>query len=185
MGRLNDEEIAGLMRAGLKGDRNAYRDLFHSILPMLTDMIRAMAPALPPDLREDVVQEILISIHAKRATWRQDKPILPWIYAIARHRLIDHMRKQKRTLNVDIALDDVVDFAAAPAEPQDLRHDLEKGIRGLNTQTEAVVRSMGIEGKNAKQAGEELGISENAARIAFHRGLKRLRLFLSDDQPKA
>lgn len=180
LGRLKDEEVANLMRAASAGDSNAYQNFFKAILPMLTNMIRTMTPNWTPDLREDVIQEILTSIHAKRHTWRPDKPILPWIYAVARYRVIDQVRKEKRSSNVEANSDAIEALAHPRNHQQELAHDLEQGIRTLNPQTEAVVRAMGIEGKDAKQTASELGISENAARIAFHRGLKKLRAFLSD-----
>ena len=174
MGRLDEEAIAELMRAATTGDREAYRRFFEHITPMLNNMIRTMSPSLPSDLREDIVQETL--------TWRQDKAILPWIYAIARYRLIDFLRKEKRspTTSIDLESGSFDEWAHPRKDTSALRHDLEQGIRNLNPQTEAVVRAMGVEGKDAKQIGAELGISENAARIAFHRGLKKLRAFLSE-----
>ena len=169
------------MRAALSGDRDAYRVFLRALLPTLAYMSRRIAPTIPADLQEDLVQEILTSIHAKRHTWQQSRPILPWIYAIARYRLIDHLRKEKRApITTDSNLDDIMDSVQAIEANPELRHDLEQGIRSLSTQTEAVVRAMGIDGKDAKQTGRELGISENAARVAFHRGLKKLRVFLSD-----
>ena len=181
MGRLNDREISDLMRTGLTGNRSAYHDFFKTILPMLTNMIKNMASTLPPDQCEDIVQEILTSIHAKRQTWDQKKPILPWVYAIARYRLIDHLRRQKRSLKTDTDVDAIADSIATADQHPDLRHDLERGIGRLGGQTEAVVRAMGLEGKDAKQTSRELNMSENAVRIAFHRGLKKLRTFFSSD----
>ena len=182
MGRLDEEAIAQLMRVAITGDREAYRRFFENITPMLDNMLRAMSPSLPSDLREDIVQETLTSIHAKRHTWRQDKAILPWIYAIARYRLIDFLRREKRspTISIDLESGSFDDWAHPRKDTSALRNDLEQGIRNLNPQTEAVVRAMGVEGKGAKQIGAELGISENAARITFHRGLKKLRAFLSE-----
>ena len=180
MGRLNEDELSAKMRAGLAGDRDAYRAFLEALLPTLAFMTRSIAPTIPEDLQEDLVQEILTSIHAKRHTWQQSRPILPWIYAIARYRLIDYLRKDKRAPATQAHLDEIMDSAQSREASPELRHDLERGIRSLNTQTEAVVRAMGIDGKDAKQASVELGISENAARVAFHRGLKKLRVFLSD-----
>ena len=180
MGRLDEDHISSKMRAALGGDQSAYRNVLETLVPTLRHMAQRIAPQTPEDIQEDLVQEILTSIHAKRHTWQQTKPILPWIYAIARHRVIDHLRKEKRSPKTVSDLDDIMDSIAAPNPSVDLQHDIEQGIRSLNTQTEAVVRAMAVDGKDAKQAAEELGITENAARIAFHRGLKKLRVFLSD-----
>ena len=47
MGRLDDAKLSDLMRAGLAGDSDAYRSVFHNIVPVLINMIARMAPALP------------------------------------------------------------------------------------------------------------------------------------------
>ena len=165
------------MRAALAGDKASYRAFFETILPILKSMINAMAPTLSPDLREDIVQEVLTSIHAKRHTWQQDRLILPWIYAIVRYRLIDFIRKEKRTPKSDSDIAELEIAGRDVPSLADLRIDIEKGLRSLNTQTEAVVRAVGIDGKDTKKISEDLGITENAVRIAYHRGLKKMKAF--------
>ena len=157
MGRLDDGKLSDLMRAGLAGDRDAYREVFRDIVPMLTNMIARMAPALPADQREDVVQEILTSVHAKRQTWQQSRPILPWIYAIARYRLIDHLRQQKRGAAsiIDIDLDHYGEIAAAPDQNTELRVDLERSVARLDGQTGVVMRAIGLDGKDIRQTSRD------------------------------
>ncbi len=41
---------------------------------------------------EDVVQEMSLSIHLKRHTWDPEKPVAPWVMAIARNKLIDSLQ---------------------------------------------------------------------------------------------
>ncbi|MGC6485298.1 MAG: sigma-70 family RNA polymerase sigma factor [Candidatus Puniceispirillales bacterium] len=174
------------MRTGLAGDREAYREFFRAVVPMLTRMIASMAPALPVDQREDIVQDILTTVHAKRHTWQQTKPILPWLYAIARHRLIDHLRRQQRGAATfhDIDLDSIAEITAGPDHNPDLKIDLEKGIDQLEGRAGTVVRAIGLDGKDIRQTSNETGISENAVRIAFHRGLKKLRVLFTSPPEK-
>ena len=111
------------------------------------------APALPVDQREDIVQDILTTVHAKRHTWQQTKPILPWLYAIARHRLIDHLRRQQRGAATfhDIDLDSIAEITAGPDHNPDLKIDLEKGIDQLEGRAGTVVRAIGLDGKDIRQ----------------------------------
>ena len=185
VGRLDDATLSDLMRAGLAGNKDAYRSVFHSIVPVLMHMIARMAPALPPDQREDIVQDILTSVHSKSHTWQQTRPILPWIHAIARYRLIDHFRKQKRGAEyiVEIDSDRLEQIADTPLYEPHQKLDLERGVARLEGQAELVVRSIALDGKDIRQTSLETGISENAVRIVYHRGLKQLRaLFKSDRQ---
>lgn len=178
MGRLNDNEVSALMRASLAGDRVATRDFFRAIVPMLEYMTASMVPAFTAETREDIVQDILTSIHEKRLTWKTELPILPWIYAITRYRIIDNIRRDKRRLPI---VDDV-DLGKIPERiPVSIldRIDLERGINHLGGQMGSIVRSISLEGKDVRTISREVTMSENAVRIAFHRGIKKLRVFFN------
>src|SRR5690348_14852185 len=46
---------------------------------------------------EDLVQDCWLRIHHSRHTYLPSEPLLPWIFAIARHtRLDDYRRRQRR-----------------------------------------------------------------------------------------
>src|SRR6185369_13773315 len=64
-----------------------------------------------PEDGEDIVQETLLAMHLKRDTWDAAQPIQPWLRAIARYKLIDHLRRRGFTQHVDI--DDYADSLAA------------------------------------------------------------------------
>jgi RNA polymerase sigma-70 factor (ECF subfamily) len=63
-----EEEWAALLRAAIAGDGRAYARFLHAVSPVLRGIVRARGRALPPDQHEDIVQEVLIAIHAKRQT---------------------------------------------------------------------------------------------------------------------
>ena len=51
---------------------------------------------------EDIVQEALLAIHLKRHTWQPDLPVLPWVYAIARHKLVDAVRRRDHRAEIGL-----------------------------------------------------------------------------------
>jgi Sigma-70 region 2 len=77
---------AVLMRAAVNGDAGAYRQFLASLAPVLRATARRNCARVGLDggEAEDVVQETLLAIHLKRYTWDLDRPIGPWITAIAR-----------------------------------------------------------------------------------------------------
>src|SRR5215813_7681389 len=103
------------MRQAVGGDSAAYHRLLRAITPVLRATAqRGLARAgQPSDSSEDIVQEILLAVHLKRHTWDPTAPFGPWLFAIARNKLIDALRKRGRRTFVDI--DDFVD--TLPAEP--------------------------------------------------------------------
>src|SRR5262245_8868027 len=109
----NEEEWAVLMRAAMAGDEAAYRTFLKAITPSIRATARRNLAryGLGAADGEDVVQDTLLAIHLKRLTWDQDRPIGPWISAIARNKFIDLMRRRGRAIQVP--MDDVAASLAA------------------------------------------------------------------------
>src|SRR6516225_8504459 len=85
-----------LMKASIAGDEGAYRRLLEDIGRSVRAMARgAFARARVGDADiEDAVQETLLAIHLKRHTWDRNQKLGPWVNAIARHKIIDAMRRR-------------------------------------------------------------------------------------------
>src|SRR5437868_15481458 len=92
------------MRLAVAGDSSAYHRLLRAITPVLRATAqRGLARAgQPTDSSEDIVQEILLAVHLKRHTWDPSAPFGPWLFAIARNKLIDALRRRGRRVFVNI-----------------------------------------------------------------------------------
>jgi RNA polymerase sigma-70 factor (ECF subfamily) len=79
------------MRRGNAGDSGAYRQLLKALAPVLRAVTRQglARTGQPVDQSEDIVQDILLAVHLKRHTWDADALFLPWLFAIARNKLVD------------------------------------------------------------------------------------------------
>src|ERR1700740_1179768 len=99
-----EQQWSAWMRAGLAGDSAAYRALLEAIAPRLRKFAAGglSRAGLGNADAEDVVQEILLAIHLKRQTWMTDQPFLPWLNAMARHKLIEVLRRRGRRGEVPI-----------------------------------------------------------------------------------
>lgn len=168
MRSAGEEELADLLRASIAGDERAYA----AFLENVASRVRAFARrrmALGGVDAEDVVQETLLAIHLKRHTWRQDAPVLPWIFAIARFKMIDAFRRSGRVKEVDIQA-----FSETLAEPETesaSSRDIGRAIEALTPAQKAVVSSISVEGCSIADTARALDMSEGAVRVAFHRGL--------------
>ncbi len=114
--REHEGEWTDLMRSAMAGDNAAYHRLLKAITPVLRAASRrGLARAgQPPDQAEDIVQDILLAVHLKRHTWDANAPFAPWLFAIARNKLIDALRRRGRRVFVNID-----DFAETlPEEPK-------------------------------------------------------------------
>ena len=99
-----EDEWTGLMLAANAGDNPAYHRLLKAVTPVLrAGARRGLARAgQPVDQSEDIVQDILLAVHLKRHTWDPKAPFAPWLFAIARNKLIDALRRRGRRIFVNI-----------------------------------------------------------------------------------
>lgn len=162
------------MRAANWGDGRAYARLLTEVTPVVRGIARARGAALGADGCEDVVQDVLLTLHLKRQSWREDAPLRPWLYAITRNKVIDAFRA--RGQRVTLPVEDLAEVLAAPEGPDPLEaRDMERVIGRLDPRSAEILRAIGIAGDSTAEVGARLGLSEGAVRVALHRAFKALK----------
>src|SRR5215471_8953277 len=181
------------MALAQEGDKAAYERLLADILPALRSFTRRR---LGDDVAaEDVVQEILLSMHRARQTYRPERPFEPWLFAIARNAIIDFQRARTRRRRREEVLpeDDLLQDVSAPAmgvegaASADARGELSPALddalaRLPETQREAV-RMIHVEGLSVVEAALRARVSPGALRVRAHRGYRALRALLGRPSP--
>lgn len=163
-----ENELARLLRAAIDGDEKAYGEFLRRVACLVRGFARrkAVKGRIDP---EDIVQETLLAIHMKRHTWREDAPVTPWLYAIARYKLIDAFRRQGRRVEIDI--DEISDAIAEP-QPESAREwEIDRALEGLAPGQRSVVAAVSVDGRSISETARNLSMSETAVRVALHRGL--------------
>ena len=123
--------------------------------------------------REDVLQDVLLAIHSKRHTWREVAPLRPWLYTIARHKVIDAFRARGR--HIEFSLDDFAEGLPAAAGPDPMEgRDMDKVLGQLEPRAAEIVRAFGLKGETTAETAARLDMSEGAVRVALHRALKSI-----------
>ncbi|EMG10938.1 sigma-70 region 2, partial [Leptospira interrogans serovar Grippotyphosa str. LT2186] len=87
------EECSTLIRKTREGDQIS----FEKFLRLVTGILRSyLSPRINNEEdREDLIQEILIGLYKAWDSYREDRHPAPWIFAIARYKTIDYLRKKK------------------------------------------------------------------------------------------
>ena len=179
--REHEDEWTGLMRLAISGDDGSYHRLLKAVTPVLRAAARrGLARAgQPVDQSEDIVQDILLAVHLKRHTWDASAPFAPWLFAIARNKLIDALRRRGRRIFVDID-----DFAETlPGEtPQETASagEVTAQLNTLPQRQRDVLQSIAVEAASIKDTAAKFAMSEGAVRVALHRGLAALTAKLRD-----
>ncbi len=171
------------MAAAQQGDSAAYDQLLRSILPRLRAFVGARLRE--PSMAEDVVQNVLLSIHQARHTYRPERPFGPWLRAIARNAIVDSFRARGVRTRVEVPLGDL----ETPG-PDHLRPDQERGLppalakalQELPPAQREAVELLHLRELSSAEAAERLGISAVALRVRAHRGYKALRAKLQREE---
>ena len=167
----NENELARLLRAAVAGDERAYGEFLRqtACLVRLFARQKVVRSGIDP---EDIVQETLLAIHMKRHTWRTGEPVTPWIYAIARYKLVDAFRRRGRLQEIDIA--EITESFAEPEAETISERDVGRALEKLAPGQRSVVAAVSVDGRSVRETAESLGMSETAVRVALHRGLTAL-----------
>jgi RNA polymerase sigma-70 factor (ECF subfamily) len=179
----HDEPLRGLMRAAQDGDAEAYRALLSAVTPRLRGLIRRRRAFLDPQDVEDLVQDVLLSLHAVRHTYDPVRPFFPWLLAIVRHRLADAARRYSRQQGRELAVEDLdVTFADAAANSPDEGHEdqraLAQAIRQLPAGQRQAIELLKLREMSLKDAAALTGTSVGALKVATHRAMASLRRVL-------
>ncbi len=85
-----ERRLAALMRAAQDGDGAAYAAIAPGDHAAAAgqDSAAASVSCKPEDV-EDLVQDVLLSLHAVRATYDPRRPFLPWLFGIVQNRVAD------------------------------------------------------------------------------------------------
>jgi RNA polymerase sigma-70 factor, ECF subfamily len=180
--RGRESEWTDLMRLADAGDTVAYHQLLKAVSPVLRAATRrGLARAGQPlDQSEDIVQEILLAVHLKRHTWDKSAPVAPWLFAIARNKLIDALRRKGRRVFVNI--DDFAEtLPGEPAEETVPPAEVAGHLQSLPARQRDVLQSIAVESASIKETAAKLSMSEGAVRVALHRGLASLAARLREN----
>ena len=172
-----EDPWATLLKAANAGDGQAYARFLHAVTPVIRGIVRARGRSLPPDQHEDILQDVLLGLHLKRHTWVQDYPVRPWVYAIARYKVVDAFRKRGAAIHLPI--DDFTEVlpAMADADPLSARDDareVERLIGHLDPRSAEIVRAVELREESQASVGERLQMTPANLRVTLHRAMKRL-----------
>ncbi|MGJ3646998.1 sigma-70 family RNA polymerase sigma factor [Sphingomonas sp. GlSt437] len=167
----SEAELKHLMVAGLDGDAGAQERLLRAMLPLLRGFFGRRL-GREADEVEDLVQETLIALHTRRATFDRDRPFTAWAYAVARYKLVDHFRRRR----AHVPVEDVAEILLAEGFEDALsaRLDVDRLLEGLSPKQARAIRDTKISGLSVAEAASDAKLSEADVKVSVHRGLKAL-----------
>jgi RNA polymerase sigma-70 factor, ECF subfamily len=178
-GAMEETALHALMLRGLAGDSTAYSTLLKQLAEALRAYFRRKLFQQQHEA-EDLVQDVLIAIHTRRATFDASQRLTAWVYAIAQYKLIDHLRRRKRRG----VMSPIEDETALFADEGDAAAsgDVEALLSQLPEKQRESIRLVKLEELSVREAAEKAGISEADVKVSVHRGLKKLARIVKDGE---
>ena len=147
------DDLGRLMQAAQRGDSACYRELLRIVMPRVRAIVVRQRGFAGTAEAEDLVQDVLLSLHAVRATYDPSRPFVPWLLAIVRNRF---------ETNTDIAeLGDADTLRAA--------------VRELPDGQRQAIELLKLQELSLSEAAEKTGTSVGALKVATHRAMAALR----------
>src|SRR6266446_2038234 len=181
--RSLETELRTLMLAGLGGDARSHRALLTGLSSHLRAYFKRRLARIGRSEAdaEDLVQETLMAIHTRRHTYDRSQPLTPWVYAIARYKFLDYLRRTKASFK-DVPIEDAPEIMAHDDSGSiDSGLDLERLMAGLSSKARQAIQCVKLDGLSVREAAEKCGMSESAIKVSVHRGLKALSRIIIED----
>lgn len=178
----SEERLRDLLVRGLAGDAGAYHAFLRELSGHMRAFLRRRFAKLPDDV-EDIVQETLIAVHNQRHTYDAGQPLTAWVHAIAKYKLVDHLRRRRhRDLLTDSLEDGGEMLLAAEDESAQARRDIGKLLEQLPDRHRLPIVHVKLQGLSVVEAARITGMSESAIKVGVHRGLKALAAKMREGQ---
>lgn len=164
-----------LFERGRDGDQSAYRAFLTRMSELLRRYIRRqlLRVGRPDSDAEDIVQEAILAIHAKRHVYERDVPITAWAHAIARYRMIDILRATHHSSRA-LPIDDFENFLEASEPAIETTLSVRRAIADLPEKWRRPVELLKLDGLSVRETAKMTNTSESSVKTNVHRGLKAL-----------
>jgi RNA polymerase sigma-70 factor (ECF subfamily) len=180
-GATRERELAWgrQMAAAQDGDSLAYEALLHELVPALRVFVQSRIR--DTSVAEDVIQNVLLSLHRARNTYDPSRPFGPWLRTIARNAVIDAQRARGKRAEREAVLPEA-DRIADEREPSragaPLSARMTEALASLPPAQREAVELIQLEELSVIEAAARAGVSVSAIKVRAHRGYKALRALL-------
>jgi len=172
----------GLMKQTQKGDREAYERLLVEISPLVLGFVRRRV--FNPQYVEDVFQEVLLTFHKAKHTYRVELPFGPWFFAVIRNAIWDALQRNRKFAEHEVPVEEFHDATALEAAEGGIDDRLHLALESLPEGNRRAVELLKFKGMSLQTTAKEMGISVAAVKVRAHRGYNLLRNFLTNGQGK-
>jgi len=174
-----DRRLTAAMAAAQGGDRTAYETVLRDCVPIVRRVARAQGA--DANSVDDVVQDVLITLHGARASYDPSRSFVAWLTAITQRRAIDLLRKQTRRGAREVHAPLAVETHAGEGNPEadaalsSEARRLRAAVAALPEGQREAVETLALEENSLEDASKRTGRTKSALKVNLHRAIKTLR----------
>lgn len=171
------EKLQALLVKARAGDSRAYEQFLQGITPMIR---MAISASLNPSQRDDVIQEILLSVHRALPTYDAKRPLKPWLNAIINYRKMDYLRglyARKPEYAADVEHDFASVLVTENASAGEMK-DIHRGLEKLSPKQRKVIELLRIRGHSVDETAQIMRITPADVKVSAHRAAIKLKEIL-------
>ena len=162
--------VLGTRLAG--GDSRAVEDVYEALGPRVLSYLRRLVPY---DEAEDVMQRVFFEVWRSRDRFDPDRSLEAWVFAIARKRAIDHLRKPH---HVTVPIELVRDLADADgretADSLVWAREVRRCLDRLPAEQREVLALAYFGGRTQVEIAAQVGLPLGTVKARMFRGLRRM-----------
>ena len=174
---LRDRRHARLLQKARRGDTKAFGSLFRELHPCVFAYLDRRLPHVH-DV-EDLVATVFHKLLRNLASFDPGKgSVTAWTMTMARHALIDHLRRWRDTVDVDELAECLAGPARDPLAGMIRTEEAERvraELGGLPAQTRELIALRYGEGLRCREIAAATGLSEAAVKQRLSRAVRALR----------
>lgn len=166
------DEWPRLMALAQAGDQQAYTRLLKALVPVIRTLARRQIA--DEVLVDDVIQDVLLTVHRVRHTYDPGAPFLPWLMAIAHARTVDALRKRGRHWQREVESEDG-SLLIASSEPSQAPEELSALLNQLPDRQRQVIEHVHLREMSLAETATRNNLTVSAVKSLLHRALNNLR----------
>ena len=175
---MTESDYQLLRRYGQEHSEEAYAEIVRRYVDLIYSA--ALRQVRSPSLAEEVAQAVFIDLARNANRLPPNTVLSAWLYQVARRSAIDVVRSEtRRQAREKIAA--AMNVGSEPSHPWDeISPLLDEGMASLSEEDRTAVLLRYFEGRNLREVGRSLGLSEGAAQKRVARAVERLRRYFGD-----
>jgi len=177
-GLQDEDRLRDLMIRYQEGDAAAVDSLVTNLSPALLRF--CWGSGMSRSDAEDLLQDCWLRIHRARHTYLPSEPLLPWIFAVARHARLDAYRRRRRLGSREVLVAGTPEPAGTSPTPNSGVMEL---VNRLPEGQREVIVMLKVVGMSLEEVARATSSTAGGIKQKAHRAYAALRSMLAAEGP--